>query len=220
MRIIGPSSMGVAASRPQIGLDASLLPRAADRGRRGDLDAVRLARRLVPRAGQAAGARSVVVRVVRRPRRRLGHRSAAVLRGRRLDAGDRHVHRGPRRPAALRPHRPTRVAAPPDRRRAHERRPRADEQRAVPPLRTDRGADGRRPARHRPGARHPAGAARRPHRRAVQLSEPAAPRRRRRSPPAGCAPSTLRSQLDFRATPADYAAAIDAALRAATTSTV
>ena len=38
---------------------------------------------------------------------------------------DRHVHRGPRRPAALRPHRPARIATPPDRRRAHERRARA-----------------------------------------------------------------------------------------------
>ena len=56
---------------------------AADRRQRGDLDAVRIARRLVPRAGQTAGARAVVVRVARRSRRRLGHRPAAVLRGRR-----------------------------------------------------------------------------------------------------------------------------------------
>ena len=164
---------GPTADRPQRLAGA----RAADRRQRGDLDAVRLARGVVPGARQAAGARTVVVRVVRRPCRRLGHRPAAVLRGRRIDAGDRPVHRGPRRHTPLRPHRSARVAAPPDRRRAHRRRARSDEQRPVPALWPHRGADRRRVARHRQGPRHPAGAARRPHRRAVQLSQPAAPGR-------------------------------------------
>ena len=82
MRIIGPSSMGVTASRREVGLNASLVPQQADRGRCGDRHAIWLARCLVPRARQAAAPRSVLVRVTRRPRRRRGHRPAAVLRGR------------------------------------------------------------------------------------------------------------------------------------------
>ena len=90
----------------------------------------------------------------------------------------RHVHRVVRQRPQVRPHRPAGVAAPADRGRAHRRRgDRAVGRRAVPAGRAHRGADGRRDARHRPGAGHPAGHARAAGRAAVQRPQPAHPQR-------------------------------------------
>ena len=126
-------------------------------GRGRHLPAVRLARRVGAAAGRRPAHGPVVVRLARRQERRVGQRPAAVLGGRRDDAGHRDVHRVVRQRPQVRPHRPPGVAAPPDRRRAHRRRgDRTDRRRAVPAGRADRGADRRRHARHGPGPRHPA----------------------------------------------------------------
>ena len=172
MRIIGPGSMGVAASRAEIGLQASLVPVTLPPGaiaislQSGSLGASAAA------PGRSARHRSVVVRLPRRQERHLRQRPPAVLGGRRDDPSDRDVHRVLRQPAQVRPHRPPGVAATPDRRGAHGRGgDRAVRECAVPAGRADRSADRRRTAGHGQGAGHPTRARRAQRRRPRELAQ-------------------------------------------------
>ena len=122
VRLIGPGSAGVAASRPSIGLQASLAAGEPAARQRGDVAAVGNARWVRAPAGRPARHGAVVVRVARRQVGRVGQRPAAVLGGRRDDPGDRHVHRVDRQPAQVRPHRPAGVEDPADRHRPRQRR--------------------------------------------------------------------------------------------------
>ena len=179
VRIIGPSSMGVATSHREIGLEAALVPVELSPGSDRHLDAVGLARRLAAAARPAPRHGPVVVRVARRPLRRVGQRPAAVLGRRRLDQRHRHVQRDARQHPALRSHRPAVSRAPTDRRGPHgRRRHRPVGWRALPALRTDRGAERDGDARHRPRAGHATGAARSTRGGRVQLAQPGHARRR------------------------------------------
>ena len=116
--IIGPSSMGAAVVPCRRSAShASLLPerlpsRAAWRSR---CSPARSAPRFSRLAEQQALGLSWFVSLGDRADVS-GNRPAAVLRGRRVDTGDRHVHRGFRRPATVRPHRQAGTTAPANRR--------------------------------------------------------------------------------------------------------
>ena len=89
LRIIGPSSMGIASPRPESLLQAALVDVTLPAGQRGDLDAVGLARQLGAASGPRPRARPVLVRVARRQGRHLGQRPPAVLGGGREHHGRR-----------------------------------------------------------------------------------------------------------------------------------
>ena len=178
VRVIGPSSMGVASSRPEIGLQASLVPVQLPPGRSPSRSSrARSGRRSCAGSSSSALGLSWFVS--------LGDRSD--VSGNDLlqfwdddehDHRDRDVHRDARQPAALRPHRPACVADAPDRHRPHRRRRhRPVGRRAVPALRPDRGAHGHGDARHAARAGDPAGAARPQRGGDLQLAQPADPRR-------------------------------------------
>ena len=174
VRLIGPSSMGVASSRADVGLHATFVSGRAAPGRGGAVVAVGFAGNVDHAPRRPARRRAVVVRLARRSLRRVRQRPPAVLGGRRVDDGDRHVHRVDRQPAPVRPDRPARVTPPADRRRAHRRgRDRPVGWRALPALGAHRGAHGVGDARHRPRPRVAAGDARSTHGRDLQLEEPA-----------------------------------------------
>ena len=119
LRIIGPSSMGVASARPDALAAGRPRPRhAAGRSRR-DLDAIRVARQLAAPSRPRPRSRHLLVRLTRRQGRRLGQRPAAVLGGGRQHPSGGDVHRVVRQPAQVRPDRPARLPDQADRRGPH-----------------------------------------------------------------------------------------------------
>ena len=107
MRMVGPASFGVA--NPSIGLDATFAARHPRSGTAGL--ALQFDRRHRLRAGGApvpAGRGDLHPGLLRRQRRRVRYRHAAVVGVRRGDEAGPAVHGIDREPAQVRPHRPPR----------------------------------------------------------------------------------------------------------------
>ena len=119
LRIIGPSSMGVASPRPDVVAAGRPRPgHAAGRSRR-DLDAIRVARQLAAAPRPRPRSRHLLVRLTRRQGRRLGQRPPAVLGGGHEHPRGGDVHRVVRQPAQVRADRPASLADQADRRGPH-----------------------------------------------------------------------------------------------------